>query len=65
MEEQNKHYKTCVKCKEDFIWDEKDAHWDYKGYTDTKIVTCSFCGCVQAIKYKEQINPNYDRRYFD
>ena len=64
MEEQSKHNKTCIKCKENFIWYEKDAYWDYTGYTDTKLTSCPYCGCKQAVKYNEQINPNLDRRFF-
>ena len=64
MEERSKHNKTCIKCKENFIWYEKDAYWDYAGFTDTKIIECPYCNCKQAVKYNEQINPNYDRRFF-
>ena len=64
MEERSKHNKTCIKCNENFIWYEKDAYWDYTGYTDTKLTSCPYCGCEQAVKYIEQINPNIDKRYF-
>ena len=64
MEERSKHNKDCLKCQEDFIWYEKEAWWDFKGSTDTKLIKCPYCGCVQPVKYIEQINPNIDKRYF-
>ena len=64
MEERSKHNKTCIKCKENFIWYEKEAWWDYTGYTDTKLTSCPYCQCVQPVKYIEQNNVNLDRRYF-
>ena len=63
MKEQSKHVKTCIKCHEDFIWYEKESRWDYTGSTDTKLITCP-CGCVQAVKYIEPINVNFDKRYY-
>jgi hypothetical protein len=65
VEEKSKHLKTCIKCKENFYWTNEQSKWDYTGFTDTKIVICSHCGCKNPIKYIEHINPNYDRRYFD
>ena len=64
MEERSKHNKDCIKCNNNFIWFPEETWWDYSGSTNTKLTICPECGCVQAIKYEEQINPNYDRRYF-
>ena len=63
MEEQEKYYKTCIKCKNNFEWNSSQSYWDYTGFTDTKIIICPICGCKNPIKYKEQINPNYDHRF--
>lgn len=64
MKEQNKHNKDCIKCKSNFMWFPEQTWWDYSGSTNTKLTRCPECGCIQAIKYEEQINSNYDRRYF-
>lgn len=56
--------KSCIKCKEKFTYCSDNSWWDYKGYTPTKLVKCPICGCIQAIKYEEEINPNYDRRFY-
>ena len=64
MEEKSKHNKSCLGCKNNFIWYEKDTWWDFKGSTDTKLIKCPYCGCIQSVKYIEQINPNIDKRYF-
>ena len=65
MGEQSSYNKKCIKCKEIFEYTLEDAWWDYQGLTDVKLIKCSKCGCIQAIQYKEPINPNYDRRYYD
>jgi len=66
VRESSKHNQTCIKCGENFVWFPKDTWWDFSGSVDTKLVKCPDpnCGCIQAVKYVEQINPNYDRRYY-
>ena len=64
MEELN-NAKKCVKCKEKFEYAQEDTWWDYKGYTNTKLVKCPICGCIQAVQYEKLNNLNYDRRYYD
>ena len=65
MDKSSKNNKTCVKCNINFVIDPNQCWWDYKGMTNTMLVRCPVCGCIQVVKYEEQINPNYDRRYFD
>ena len=62
-EPSNQNTKTCIKCKEDFIWFPDEAWWDYKNYTPAKLVKCP-CGCIQAVKYEKEINPNFDARFY-
>lgn len=62
MEEKNN--KTCIKCRENFVWFNEEAHWDYKGYTPTKLITCPFCGTVQAVDYEIESDINFDPRYY-
>lgn len=64
MEESSKHNKTCTKCGDDFVYFQEETYWDYGGSTNTKLVKCPMCGTTQAIKYEEQINPNFDERYY-
>ncbi len=65
MDEQNKYkVKECCKCKEMFKYTSEETHWDYRGFTPTKLVTCPLCGCTQATAYEEQKNPNTDIRFF-
>lgn len=65
MQEQSKHNKNCIKCKENFIWYEKDAWWDYSNFTNVKLIKCPFCGCTQAVKYNEPHDVNKDMRYYE
>ena len=65
MQEQNKHNKTCIKCREDFIWYEKDTWWDYTGMTDTKLVKCPDCNTINVVKFKELHDVNNDKRYYE
>lgn len=64
MRESSKHNAKCIKCKQDFVWFPEEAYWDYSGTTDTKLVKCPECGCLQPIQYREQINPNFDHRFY-
>lgn len=64
VRESSKHNKDCIKCKHNFVWFPEQAWWDYSGTSDTKLVRCPECGCIQSVQYKEQINPNYDRRAY-
>lgn len=64
MEKSSNHNKTCIKCGDDFIYFPEETYWDYSGSTNTKLVKCPICGTVQSIKYEEQINPNFDERYY-
>lgn len=58
------HSKKCIKCKDSFIWFEKEAWWDYQGTEPVKLTRCPYCGTIQALKYEELINPNFDERYY-
>lgn len=64
VQESSKHNKDCIKCKTNFVWFPEQTWWDYSGSVDTKLVRCPECGCIQSIQYKEQINPNYDKRLY-
>ena len=65
MQEQSKHNKTCIKCDQNFIWYEKEAWWDYSNFTNVKLIKCSSCGCIQAVKYNEPHDVNHDKRYYE
>lgn len=65
MQELSKHNKTCIKCNINFIWYEKDAWWDYSGFTNVKLLKCPECGCTQAVKYNEPHDVNNDKRYYE
>jgi len=65
-EQQDKVYnKKCIKCREDFVWFNDEAVWDYKGYTPTKLIKCPHCLTVQAVDYEVEQNVNYDPRYYE
>lgn len=60
-----KNYKTCIKCKDDFTYYDKDTKWDENGMSSVKLVTCPYCKCVQAIKYGKIHDVNNDERYYN
>ena len=62
MEDSSKNNKKCSKCKTDFVYFPDQCWWDYQGFTNTKLTKCPYCGCIQAVTYEKQINPNSDRR---
>ena len=67
MQEQNnskKNYKTCNKCKEDFIYYQEETWWDEKGMSSVKLTKCPYCGCIQSIKYGTLHDVNKDERYY-
>ena len=59
-----KHNKKCTKCKEDFVYFQKDTWWDYTGINNVKLVKCPFCESIQSLKYGKLSNPNYDEKYY-
>ena len=65
MLESSKNNNTCIKCKTDFVYFPNETWWDYSGCTNTKLTTCPNCGCVQAVKYEEQPEVNFDIRYYE
>lgn len=57
----------CVKCKNEFTFDNKDTYFDERGYGySTKLVKCKVCGCPNVVKYIDDIhlNINYDDWYY-
>ena len=64
MKPSNQNTKTCIKCKEDFVWFPEESWWDYKNYTPAKLVKCPYCGCIQAVRYESEKNLNFDARYY-
>ena len=63
----SKYNKKCKKCESDFSYTFDDVWWDYKGYTNTKLVKCPECGCIQAVKYEDSfgLDVNNDRRFYE
>ena len=64
MEERANNFHTCSKCWETFVYFPNEVHWSYSGSENIKVVKCSFCEQVQAIRYERQNNINYDERYY-
>jgi len=64
VEERAKHFKTCSKCWETFIYFPNEIYWDYNGSENRKLVKCPFCNTVQTIQYEKQVNVNYDERLY-
>lgn len=63
----NQNTKTCIKCKEDFIWFPEEAFWDERGYGySTKLTKCPYCNCINIIKTIEDygFNVNNDIRFY-
>lgn len=56
---------TCKKCDENFVYFQEETWWDYSGINNVNLVKCPNCGCINAIKYENIINPNIDKRYFE
>lgn len=65
MEKSSNNNKTCIKCGIDFVYFPDETWWDYRGFTNTKLTTCSNCGCIQAIKYEKPHDVNNDIRYYE
>lgn len=59
--------KQCKKCKSKFDYTADETWWDYSGFTNTKLVKCPDCGCIQAIKYEESfgLDVNNDLRFYE
>jgi hypothetical protein len=56
--------KRCIKCGCRFSYSLEEAYWDYKGYSNTKLINCPECKCVQAVKYEKLHDVNNDSRYY-
>jgi hypothetical protein len=63
----SKHDKKCRKCNSKFTYTSEDTWWDYSVFTNTKLVKCPDCGCVQAVKYEEGfgLDVNSDSRFYE
>ena len=64
MEE--KHNKTCSKCKENFVYFPDEVKWIDYGTYSVKVCTCPYCGTVQSIKFENAsgLNLNNDSKYY-
>lgn len=56
--------KKCVKCDNKFSFSMDETYWNEKGSESVKLVNCKSCGCPQAVRYINGLNPNTDKRYF-
>lgn len=58
--------KTCIKCKDDFVFTPEDIKWIEHGTYSEKIVTCPYCGCINVVKYVDAsgLHVNDDKRYY-
>lgn len=58
--------KTCIKCKDDFVYRYDETWWDENGSTSTKLVKCPYCNCIQAVTYRDDnaFRLNFDKRYY-
>lgn len=62
----SKHDKKCKKCNSKFTYTDNQSWWDYSGFTNTKLVKCPDCGCVQPVKYDERgLDVNNDSRFYE
>ena len=57
---------TCKKCKENFIFLNKETWWNNYGTYSVKLVKCPYCETINSVKLEEAsgLDVNNDRRYY-